>query len=87
MYLQSQEGKKFNCGTFEVINREELGGNKNAEGGILGWLSGLVPAFSQGLILETRPSPISHIRLPAWRLLLPLPVSLSLFPSVSLMNK
>ena len=48
-----------------------------------GWLSGLVPPSAQGLILETGIE--SHIRLPAWSLLLPLPVSLPL--SVSLTNK
>ena len=51
------------------------------------WLSGLVAPSAQGVILETRDE--SHVRVPAWSLLLPLPVSLplSLPLSVSLMNK
>ena len=40
------------------------------------WLSGLAPPSAQGVILETRIE--SHIGLPAWSLLLPLPVSLPL---------
>ena len=52
------------------------------------WLSGLVLPSAQGLILETWES---HLGLPAWSLLLPLPVSLPLSVSVSLsvclMNK
>ena len=40
------------------------------------WLSGLALPSAQGVILETWIE--SHIRLPAWSLLLPLPVSLSL---------
>ena len=43
------------------------------------WLSGLVPPSAQGMIPE------SYVRLPAWSLLLPLPMSLPLF--MSLMNK
>ena len=39
-------------------------------------------AFSQGVILETRIE--SHVGLPAWSLLLPLPVSLPLSLSLSL---
>ena len=45
----------------------------------------LAPASTQGMILEFRDS--VRIRLPAWSLLLPLPVSLPLCLSVSLMNK
>ena len=48
-----------------------------------GWLSGLVPPSAQG----GRPRIESHVRLPAWSLLLPLPVSLFLSLCVSLMNK
>ena len=43
-----------------------------------GWLSGLAPPSAQGMILE------SHVGLPAWSLLLPLPLSLL---SVLLINK
>ena len=40
------------------------------------WLSGLAPPSAQGVILETQIK--SHVGLPAWHLLLPLPVSLPL---------
>ena len=48
------------------------------------WLSGLVPAFGPG-----RDPGVPGMELPAWSLLLPLPVSLplSLSLSVPLMNK
>ena len=36
------------------------------------WLSGLAPPSAQGMILETKDQ--SHIKLPAWSLLLPLPL-------------
>ena len=49
-----------------------------------GWLSGLAPPSAQGLILETRDQIESHVGLPAWSLLLPLPLSLPLFLSLSL---
>ena len=43
--------------------------------GTPGWLSGLAPPpLAQGLVLEIE----SLVRLPAWSLLLPLPVSLHL---------
>ena len=45
------------------------------------WLSGLAPPAAQGVTLETRIE--SHIRLLAWSLLLPLPVSLPLSLCVS----
>ena len=41
-----------------------------------GWLSGLVTPSAQGVILETRIK--SRVGLPAWSLLLPLPVFLPL---------
>ena len=47
------------------------------------WLSGLAPPLAQDVILETQIE--SRIGLPAWSLLLPLPVSLHL--SLSLINK
>lgn len=40
------------------------------------WRSSLAPPAARGVILETQME--SHIRLPAWSLLLPLPVSLPL---------
>ena len=46
-----------------------------------GVLSGLAPPSAQGVTLETRES---HDGLPAWSLLLPLPVSLPLSLSLSL---
>ena len=53
-----------------------------AEPGQPGWLSGLVPPSAQGVILETwilKTVEIeSHVRLSAWSLLVPLPVSLPL---------
>ena len=52
-------------------------------GGIPEWLSGLVPALGSGCDPGNYRIE-SHIRLPAWNLLLPLPVSLPL--SLSLMN-
>ena len=50
------------------------------------WLSGLPPPSAQGVILEA-PGVESCVGLPAWSLLLHLPVSLPLSFSVSLMNK
>ena len=47
-----------------------------------GWLSSLAPPSAQGVILG--PGIESHVRLPAWSLLLPLPVSLPLSLSLSL---
>ena len=47
---------------------------KNGKNGQPGWLSGLVPPSAQGVILETW----DRVGLPAWSLLLPLPVSLPL---------
>ena len=64
--------------------------------GIPGWLSGLAPACSPGhqhclhpRMWSWSPGIRSHIRLPAWSLLLTLPVSLllSLSLSLALMNK
>uniref|UniRef100_A0A8I3N9E9 Histidine triad nucleotide binding protein 1 n=1 Tax=Canis lupus familiaris TaxID=9615 RepID=A0A8I3N9E9_CANLF len=52
------------------------------ETGQPGWLSGLTPPLVQGVILETGIK--SHIWLPAWSLLLPLPVSLPLSLSLCL---
>lgn len=46
------------------------------------WLSSLAPPSVQGLVLETQDE--SHVGLPTWGLLLPLPVSLPLFLSLSL---
>ena len=43
-----------------------------------GWLSGLAPPLAQGMILETGIK--SYMGLPAWSLLLSLPVSLPLLP-------
>ena len=42
------------------------------------WLSGLAPTSAKGVVLETRDGMESHIGLPAWSLLPPLPVSLPL---------
>ena len=50
-----------------------------------GWLSGSAPPSAQGVILETWDGVLCE--LPAWRLHLPLPVSLPLSPSLSLINK
>ena len=44
------------------------------------WRSGLASPAARGVILETRDE--SHIGLPAWSLLLPLPVSLPLSRSL-----
>ena len=46
------------------------------------WRSGLAPRAAWGVILETQIE--SHVRLPAWSLLLPLPVTLPLSLSLSL---
>ena len=56
--------------------------------GIPGWLGSLAPAFSPGRDPGV-PGSSPTIRVPAWSLLLPLPVSLplSLSLSLSLMNK
>ena len=54
--------------------------------GAPGWLSGLAPAFGPGHD-SWSPRIESRVGLPAWSLLLPLPVSLPLSFSVSLMNK
>ena len=59
-----------------ILNIYESLGHKNHIRGQPGWLSGLVPPSAQGVILETGIE--SHVRLPAWSLLLPLPVSLPL---------
>ena len=48
------------------------------------WPRGLAPPSAQGVILETRDQ--SHVGLPAWSLLLPLPVSLPLSLSMSIIN-
>ena len=47
-----------------------------------GWLSSLAPPSAQGLILETRDR-VPRQAPGAWSLLLPLPVSLPLFLSLS----
>ena len=52
-------------------------------GGIPGWLRGLVPVFSPGRD-PGDPGIESRVGLPAWSLLLPLPVSLPLSLSLSL---
>ena len=54
--------------------------------GKTGWLSGLAPPSTQGLILETQDQ-VPHVRLPAWSLLLPLPVSLPLSVCLSWINE
>ena len=53
-----------------------------------GWLSGLAPPSAQGVILETPRDPRDPMSgSPAWCLLLPLPMSLPVSLSLSLMNK
>ena len=52
-----------------------------------GWLSGLGPPSAQGVNLETRDRGPHQAHCMEWSLLLPLPVSLPLSLSMSLMNK
>ena len=57
--------------------------HENHRAGQPGWLSRLAPPSARGVILETRDQ--VQVGIPAWSLLLPLPVSLLL--SLSFMNK
>ena len=67
------------------IKKKQKTKNKqtNKKTGQPGWLSSLAPPLAQGLILETQ----DGVWLPAWSLLLPLPVSLPLSLCLSSINK
>ena len=64
---------RYNIHLINVLNILNIGKPE--------WLSGLAPPSAQGMVLETRDQ-VPH-RLPAWSLLLPLPVSLPLSLSIS----
>ena len=73
---KEKQKKKTTQTKYKVVYLLVLHNVNISASGIPGWLCGLVPAFTRGLILDSRDGVLCGA--PAWSLLLPLPVSLLL---------